>query len=64
MKVRLLVDIQRSPMEVKPEQLYLCGYPISGYPRLMLMDPGGEATEKFPCSKGDRIHISKAEGGE
>jgi len=64
MKVRLLYDIQRSPMEVKPEQLYLCGYPISGFPRLMLMDPGGNAIDRIPCKAGDHIVISKAEGGE
>jgi hypothetical protein len=64
MKVRLLVDIQRSPMEIKPEELYLCGYPISGYPRLMLMDPGGEAVARVPCEKGDTVVVTRAEGGE
>ena len=51
-------------MEIKPEELYLCGYPISGYPRLMLMDPGGEAVARVPCEKGDPVIVTRAEGGE
>jgi hypothetical protein len=61
MEVKVLDNIQRSATEIKPDEIYLCTYPISGYPRLMLMAPSVDVEAKIPCKKGDALILSPVE---
>ena len=64
MKVKLLDNIQASATEVRPEEVYLCRYPISNYPRLLLMGFGVDLEQALPCKKGDALLFKKIEKEE
>lgn len=63
-KVKYLNNIQRSAAEIKPEQVYLCRYPISGFPRLQIVYLGADTLAKIPCEKGDSLSLSKTANNE
>ena len=62
LKVRYLSNIQRSAAHIKPEEIYITTYPISGFRRLMLLGWGFDVSEKIPCAKGDELLLSAAKG--
>jgi hypothetical protein len=62
LRVRYLGNIQRSAAHIKPDEIYITTYPISGFRRLMLLGWGFDVTERVPSAKGDILHLSPAEG--
>jgi hypothetical protein len=62
LRVRYLGNIQRSAAHIKPDEVYITTYPISGFRRLMLLGWGFEVTERIPCAKGDQLYLSPAGG--
>lgn len=61
-RARLLDNIQASATEVRPEEVYLCRYPISRYPRLMLMGFGVDVEAALPCQVGDELVLTVDDG--
>lgn len=58
-KVQVLENIQTSAAEIKPGEVYLCQYPISGFPRFFLMGWNLDVTAMIPCRKGDDLVVTK-----
>ncbi|MHC4943674.1 MAG: hypothetical protein ACYTG7_11715 [Planctomycetota bacterium] len=58
-RIRVLENIQRSASHIKPDEIYLCMYPISGFPRLMLMGWGFNVSDRIPCEKGDTLVVTR-----
>jgi hypothetical protein len=58
LKVRYLSNIQRSAADIKPGEIYLTTYPISLYPRMMLLGWEMDVGERIPCSKGDVVVVT------
>jgi len=61
LQVKLLDNIQASAALIKPEEIYLCRYPFSGWPRLMIMSMGQDVLQRIPCGPGDRFFVEKSE---
>jgi hypothetical protein len=61
LKVKVLENIQTSASHIKPGEIYLCTYPFSRYPRLMLMAPSVDVSEKIPCKVGDHLILTPSE---
>jgi hypothetical protein len=61
-RAKLLDNIQTSATEVKPEEIYLCRYPISRYPRLMLASFGVDVEAALPSQPGDTVLVTRASG--
>lgn len=60
LKIRYLSNIQRSAADIKPGEIYITTYPISLYPRTMLLGWNIDVTEKIPCKRGDLIVLTSA----
>lgn len=58
LQVKILKNIQTSASHIKPGEIYLCTYPFSQYPRLMLMAPSVDVSEKIPCKEGDKLILT------
>jgi len=58
-KVKVLDNIQASAALIRPDEIYLCMYPFSGCPRLMLMTFGQDVLDNTPCAKGDTFVLKK-----
>jgi hypothetical protein len=58
LKVRYLSNIQLSAADIKPDEVYLTTYPISLYPRMMLLGWDKDLTDSIPCGKGDVVVVS------
>lgn len=58
LEVRYLSNIQRSAADIKPDEIYLTTYPISLYPRMMLLGWEKDLAETIPCSKGDSVVVT------
>jgi hypothetical protein len=61
LRARLLDNIQASAAEVRPQEVYLCHYPISGFPRLMLMGFGVDVEAALPFEPGDSLVVTPTE---
>jgi len=59
MEIRVLENIQTSAAEIKPGEVYLCQYPISGFPRFFLMGWDLDVAALIPCEKGDDLVLTK-----
>ncbi|MFH2000508.1 MAG: hypothetical protein ABIK28_12555, partial [Planctomycetota bacterium] len=60
-RARVLRNIQASAKVLKHDELYLCGYPISGYPRLMIMSLGLVVQEQIPYARGRALYVTKSD---
>jgi len=58
MKMRFLENIQASAEWIKPEEIYVTRYLISGFPRILLLGWNIDVTERIPGEKGDRFTIT------
>jgi len=61
MKMRFLQDIQRSAEWIKPEEIYVTRYLISGFPRILLLGWNMDLKETIPCEKGDIFTVTLLE---
>lgn len=61
MKMRFLENIQASAAWIKPEEIYVTRYLISGFPRILLLGWNMDLKEKIPCEKGDTFNITLLE---
>lgn len=60
-EARVLKNIQASARVLKHDEMYLCGYPISGYPRLMIMSLGLVVQEQIPFVQGGKLTVTLLE---
>jgi hypothetical protein len=58
--VKYLENIQLSAAEIGPGEVYLCGYPASGFRRLMLMAFDVDVTEQMPVEKGTTLTVARS----
>ncbi len=61
MKMRFLSNIQASAEWIKPEEIYVTRYLISGFPRILLLGWNMDLMEIIPCRKGDTFTITLLE---
>ncbi len=61
MKMRFLSNIQASAEWIKPEEIYVTRYLISGFPRILLLGWNMDVTQKIPGEKGDVFTITLLE---
>lgn len=61
MKMRFLENIQLSAEWIKPEEIYVTRYLISGFPRILLLGWNMDLKEKIPGEKGDTFTVTLLE---